>query len=96
MVIQKAVREEAGIVADLAIHMWDTHTLEELTQEFFEYMNKSNTVIFLSIWEGRAVGFAQCGLRHDYVEGTSGSPVGYQEGIFVLEEYRKKGIAKKL
>lgn len=96
MVIRKAVREEAAITAGLAIHMWDTHTLEELTQEFFECMNKNDTVVFLSIWEGQAVGFAQCGLRHDYVEGTSSSPVGYLEGIFVLEEYRKKGIAKEL
>ncbi len=26
-------------------------------------------------------GFAQCQLRHDYVEGTETSPVGYLEGI---------------
>ena len=42
------------------------------------------------------VGFAQCGLRHDYVEGTDSSPVGYLEGIFVKEEYRKQGYAKEL
>ena len=34
-------------------------------------------------------GFAQCGLRFDYVEGTDSSPVGYLEGIFVLEEYKR-------
>ena len=38
-------------------------------------------------------GFAQCQLRHDYVEGTDSSPVGYLEGIFVTERYRHKGIA---
>ena len=37
-----------------------------------------------------------CGLRHDYVEGTDSSPVGYLEGIFVMEKYRKRGIAKEL
>ena len=42
------------------------------------------------------VGFAQCGLRSDYVEGTESSPVGYLEGIFVKEQYRKQGYAKKL
>ena len=40
-------------------------------------------------------GFAQCGLRFDYVEGTDSSPVGYLEGIFVLEEYKKRGYAKE-
>lgn len=40
--------------------------------------------------------FAQCGLRHDYVEGRGSSPVGYLEGIFVEKEYRKQGCAKEL
>lgn len=35
-------------------------------------------------------------IRHDYVEGTNSSPVGYLEGIFVQEEYRKQGYAKQL
>ena len=43
-----------------------------------------------------AVGFAQCQLRHDYVEGTETSPVGYLEGILVEEAYRHKGYAKEL
>lgn len=42
------------------------------------------------------VGFAQCQLRNDYVEGTDTSPVGYLEGIFVKEDYRHKGYAKDL
>jgi len=41
-------------------------------------------------------GFAQCQLRTDYVEGTDSSPVGYLEGIFVENEYRKLGYAKEL
>ena len=40
--------------------------------------------------------FAQCQLRHDYVEGTEFSPVGYLEGIYVAEAYRKQGIARDL
>lgn len=42
------------------------------------------------------VGFAQCSLRHDYVEGCSHSPVGYLEGIFVLPQYRHRGISRQL
>lgn len=45
---------------------------------------------------GMPIGFAQCQLRYDYVEGTSTSPVGYLEGIFVKEGYRNKGYAKEL
>ena len=43
-----------------------------------------------------AVGFAQCQLRHDYVEGTDSSPVGYLEGIFVEAGYRNQGHAKEM
>lgn len=42
------------------------------------------------------MGFAQCQLRYDYVEGSETSPVGYLEGIFVKSEYRNKGYAKEL
>ncbi len=42
------------------------------------------------------MGFAQCQLRRDYVEGTESSPVGYLEGIFVEESARGGGVAKAL
>ena len=51
---------------------------------------------FLAYSEETAVGFAQCQLRHDYVEGTETSPVGYLEGIFVAPGHRKQGVAGKL
>ena len=76
--------------------MWESHTIEELTQEFCDYMSKENGMVFLAMADGCAVGFAQCGLRCDYVEGTDSSPVGYLEGIFVKEEYRKRGLARDM
>ena len=53
-------------------------------------------MFFLAYRENVAVGFAQCQLRHDYVEGTSTSPVGYLEGIYVRKEDRKYGFASQL
>lgn len=35
-------------------------------------------------------------LRHDYVNGTESSPVGFIEGIFVAPEARRKGVASLL
>ena len=94
--VKKAIKEEAAMVAALAVQMWNSHTIEELEQEFFELINSEDSAIFLAIEDMKPVGFAQCGLRHDYVEGTNSSPVGYLEGIFVQEEYRKNGLAKEL
>ena len=63
MSIRVAMLEDALLVAELAIQMWKSHTIEELTQEFYEYISKENGTIFLAMIDGCAVGFAQCGLR---------------------------------
>ena len=93
--IERAAAEDAAAAAGLAIQMWEANSIQELTEELCDYMNGSGA-IFLAWEENEAVGFAQCGLRHDYVEGTDTSPVGYLEGIFVKEEYRRQGLAGDL
>ena len=96
VIIKKADVEDAKAVASLAIQMWKSHTIEELTEEFCDYINKESCVVFLALLNDFAMGFAQCGLRNDYVEGTNTSPVGYLEGIFVAEEYRNRGLARDM
>ena len=64
--------------------------------EIKETLEGSDTVFFIKYLDDIPVGFAQCGLRRDYVEGTENSPVGYLEGIFVKEDCRNKGYAKDL
>jgi aminoglycoside 6'-N-acetyltransferase I len=46
--------------------------------------------------DGTAVGFAEVSLRHDYVNGCSTSPVGFLEGLFVVESARREGVARRL
>lgn len=94
--IQKATYNESHILAEMAVQMWDSHTVDELETEFCETLKSENAVFFIKYENSAPVGFAQCGLRTDYVEGTESSPVGYLEGIFVCEDYRKKGYAKEL
>lgn len=96
VIIRKAVVEDAKTVAGLAIQMWESNTMEGLTEEFYEYIKTENCAVFLALLDGLVIGFAKCGLRHDYVEGTDTSPVGYLEGIFVTEEYRNRGAAKAM
>lgn len=87
---------QAGVIAALAVQMWDEHTQEELERDFAALLQREDAAVFLAEEEGKAVGFAQCQLRRDYVEGTETSPVGYLEGIFVEPAYRGKGIARAL
>ena len=41
MKIRVATLEDAQRVADLAIQMWESHTIEELTQEFYDSLERS-------------------------------------------------------
>ena len=91
--IRKAEMNDAKTVAELAVRLWPEHTVEELETEFCELLADEGCAVFLAEQDGEAVGFAQCQLRHDYVEGTDSSPVGYLEGVFVAEPYRNKRIA---
>lgn len=95
-IIKKATKRDAKEIAKLAIRMWSSHTIDELTEEFETMIESLNNAIFVLCVNEQMVGFAQCQLRHDYVEGTDSSPVGYLEGVFVEEAYRRQGCAKKL
>ena len=41
----------------------------------------------------QAVGFVEASVRTDYVNGIKSSPVAFLEGIYVVPEARRKGIA---
>ncbi len=94
--IRKAEKIDAKTVAALSVRLWPDHTAEEMEAELCELLADENCAVFLSETDGKAVGFAQCQLRHDYVEGTGSSPVGYLEGVYVAEPYRNKRIAAAL
>lgn len=94
--IRKANPKDAEVLAALAIRMWPDHDPAELADEFRELLRNEEAACFLLYLDGRPAAFAQCQLRHDYVEGTNSSPVGYLEGIFVEEEYRRSGCAAAL
>ena len=92
----QAVSANAAEVAALACELWPEHSVEEMAEEFDSLLAREDAAVFLYRERGEAVGFAQCQLRRDYVEGTESSPVGYLEGIYVTEEYRRRGLAGKL
>lgn len=94
--IKKVGNNDLETLAKLAVMMWQNHSIDELINEFSEIMANGKSQFFLKYENGFPIGFAQCQLRYDYVEGTSTFPVGYLEGIFVKEGYRDKGYAKEL
>lgn len=94
--IKQALVEDSKTVTDLAMLLWPDNEPDELEKELKDEIISNSAAIFIYFNETTPVGFAQCSLRYDYVEGTENSPVGYLEGIFVRAEYRMRGIAKQL
>ena len=90
--VRKAVKTDVTDIAEMAVIMWDSNSVKELAREFETLVENEECSLYIYCVDNMPLGFAQCGLRHDYVEGTESSPVGYLEGIFIREEYRKKDM----
>ena len=94
--IREAKNEDLAALAGLAASLWPHHAPDELAREFSGMLTDGDVRFFLQCEGDVPVGFAQCQLRNDYVEGCGTSPVGYLEGIYVANEYRHRGYASEL
>lgn len=95
MVIRKALPADSLTLAHLACQMWETAPAE-LEPEFARLTASAEAVCFLAYANDKPIGFAQCQLRHDYVEGAETSPVGFLEGVYVRPEHHRQGVARQL
>ena len=96
MIIEEANQSNLDELTKLALKLWPDNTWNTLRPEFEELLESEKDIVYLANVEGSYVGFIHMSIRTDYVEGSSSSPVGYVEGIYVEDNFRNKGIAKKL
>jgi aminoglycoside 6'-N-acetyltransferase I len=94
--LKEAYITDAKQAAELALLLWPNNELEEFIKDMEQFISKEEAFIILAYNRDEAIGFAQCQLRFDYVEGTDSSPVGYLEGLYVKDAYRNQGIARQL
>lgn len=91
-----AEKEHVQAAAELTGKLWPGHTEEEMLECVQEYMEDAEKTVLLAKEEGVFCGICFASLRHDYVEGTEESPVGYLEGIYVEDAMRGHGVARAL
>lgn len=94
--IRTAESKDLAALTRLGLQLWPGHAFGQLQAEFAALLADENALLALWTEGGEPVGFVQCQLRFDYVEGTQSSPVGYLEGVFVRPEWRQKGLARAL
>ena len=94
--LYQAGMESLPLLTKLALELWPAHTAAELTKELSPLLESEEAAFFIAANGSGPVGFAQCQLRRDYVEGAQSSPVGYLEGIYIRPPYRGQGWARAL
>ena len=94
--IRKANMNDLPLLTKLALELWPEHAADTLYYDLGMIMTGGESVFFLAYRDETPEGFAQCQLRHEYVEGVSTSPVGYMEGLYVRQAERKLGFASQL
>ncbi len=88
---------ERGWLA-LRAALWPHYSREEHRAEMAAWCAEPERyVAFLAHDDaGQALGFAEASIRHDHVNGTERSPVGFLEGIYVSPDSRRRGVARAL
>lgn len=95
--IRPAVPTDAAGWQNLRSQLWpDADSAREIAQYFAAIPKRRGQVLVATDDSGTVCGFIELSVRHDWVEGSTSSPVAYVEGWFVHPDYRKQGIGKAL
>ena len=94
--IRRGTTSDVARWAPLREALWPDEDAVQLAGEIEEIL-ASGTAVFLAFdSQGAAIAFAEAALRHDYVNGTESSPVGFLEGWYVAPQWRGKGLGRAL
>jgi len=83
---------------DLRLALWPDATADEHRGYLALSLAQPDRFLHLVMYDGqrRAIAFIDGSIRSDYVNGTESTPVGFVEGVYVLPDWRRHGIARQL
>ena len=83
---------------ELREQLWPHHPSAEHLAEMASFLASPERFAQFIEYDpsGNALGFVEVALRSGYVNGTNSSPVGFLEGIYVVPQARRQGIARIL
>jgi aminoglycoside 6'-N-acetyltransferase I len=80
----------------MRLALWPDADLAELRAEALAWDEANGIALIALDDDGRAIGLAEATLRHDYVNGTGSSPVGFLEAWYVAADHRGRGVGRAL
>jgi aminoglycoside 6'-N-acetyltransferase I len=83
---------------DMRLELWPDATEDDHRGYMAISLAQPERYVQLVIYDERRqpLGFIEGSIRSDYVNGTESSPVGFVEGVYVVREWRRRGIARQL
>lgn len=94
--IRPAHREDAPAWLALRAMLWGDPSEPGDASELEPFSAGAGHAAFVAIAGDGVVGLAEASLRHDYVNGTKSSPVGFLEAWSVHPDWRGRGIGRRL
>jgi len=96
-IVREMGRADHALWAGMAHSLWPKHDLDRLRAEIDAMAGPGigGRRGWIAEAEGRAVGFAELGLR-PHANGCESQPVGFLEGIWVAPDWRGRGVARQL
>ncbi|RRN80682.1 GNAT family N-acetyltransferase [Pseudoxanthomonas sp. SGD-10] len=82
--------------AGMRAALWPEVDPELLASEASDLLHAADGGMFVAEVGGELVGLAEASLRHDYVNGTTSSPVGFLEAWYVAPGWRGRGVGRAL
>jgi aminoglycoside 6'-N-acetyltransferase I len=81
--------------AEMRAGLWPEESADEHARGIDELLGSDRAWGFIAEADGTTAGFAELAIR-DYANGCASRPVAFLEGIFVREEFRRRGIGARL
>lgn len=96
MLIEELNEDNIAFLIPLLMALWPDCDKDEVQRNYRALINSGNGTCYLVKENEDYIGFLHVGIRNDYVEGSSSSPVAYIEGIYVKPSSQKLGVGRKL
>ena len=95
IIYSKASCDDINAVSELLCVLYEM-PFDEVLEENEELFADASQAFFLALDGDKPIGCSHGSLRREHVNGTNEDLKGYLEAIYVLPEYRNRGIATEL
>jgi len=97
ILIKTATNADWDVWLALRISLWplDYCSREKHEKQMQQILDDANKVALIAFVSDNPAGLAECSI-HAYADGCKTSNVGYLEGWYVDEKYRKQGVGRAL